>query len=75
MTMNHHQHLQNLRTELRVDILPIQESIQALEDALVEYSTLISWGDNISDSVKLTAAQQASKKMHDLKMQLDFLKS
>lgn len=73
--MNHYQHFQNLGTEFRVDIQPIQESIQAFQDAMREYSTLISWGDNIPDSVKLTAAQQASKKMHDLKMQLDFLKS
>lgn len=73
--MNHYQHFQNLGTEFRADIQPIQESIQAFEDAMSEYSTLISWGDNIPEAIKQTAAQRASKKMHDLKMQLDFLKS
>ena len=73
--MNHYQHFQNLQTEFRVDIQPIQESIQAYETAMTEYSTLISWGDNIPEAVKQTAARRASKAMHDLKMRLDFLKA
>ena len=73
--MNHYQHFQNLGTEFRVDIQPIQESIQAFEAAMTEYSTLISWGDNIPEAVKQTAARQASKKMHELKMRLDLIKT
>ena len=73
--MNHYQHFQNLQTEFRVDIQPIQESIQAYEAAMTEYSTLISWGDNIPETVKQTAARRVSKKMHDLKMRLGFIKS
>ena len=72
--MNHYQHFQNLQTEFRVDVQPIQQSIQGFEDALAEYSTLISWGDNIPEAVKQTAARRASMKMHNLKMQLGLLK-